>query len=85
MQCFQNGSSRRDRDWTPEDWGKAFSQMNPLPDCLASGKKLSGEEGERYHQSCVMPTVKHPETIHVWGCFSAKEWAHSQFCLKTQQ
>ncbi|KAL7868711.1 hypothetical protein SRHO_G00100950 [Serrasalmus rhombeus] len=19
-----------------------------------------------------MPTVKHPETIHVWGCFSAK-------------
>uniref|UniRef100_A0A9J8DM61 Tc1-like transposase DDE domain-containing protein n=1 Tax=Cyprinus carpio carpio TaxID=630221 RepID=A0A9J8DM61_CYPCA len=40
----------------------------------ASGKKgLSGEEkGERYHQSCVMPTVKHPDTIHVWGCFSSK-------------
>uniref|UniRef100_A0A8C7TDF7 Solute carrier family 26 member 4 n=1 Tax=Oncorhynchus mykiss TaxID=8022 RepID=A0A8C7TDF7_ONCMY len=29
-------------------------------------------QGERYHQSCVMPTVKHPETIHVWGFFSAK-------------
>lgn len=28
--------------------------------------------GERDHQSCLMPTVKHPETNHVWGCFSVK-------------
>jgi hypothetical protein len=40
----------------------------------ASGKKLvRRRQGERYHQSCVMPTVTHPETIHVWVCFSAKE------------
>ncbi|KAL0199311.1 hypothetical protein M9458_007851 [Cirrhinus mrigala] len=39
----------------------------------ASGKRLvRRKKGERYHQSCVMPTVKHPETIHVWGCFSSK-------------
>ena len=48
--------------------------MNPLSDCLGHlEKKLVWKrQGERYHQSCVMPTVKHPETIHVWGCFSAK-------------
>ena len=40
---------------------------------LISEKKLVWRrQGERYRQSCVMPTVKHPETIHVWGCFSAK-------------
>uniref|UniRef100_A0A9J7ZTN8 Tc1-like transposase DDE domain-containing protein n=1 Tax=Cyprinus carpio carpio TaxID=630221 RepID=A0A9J7ZTN8_CYPCA len=56
-------------------WGKViFSDEAPFQLFGASGKKgLSGEEkGERYHQSCVMPTVKHPDTIHVWGCFSSK-------------
>jgi N-dimethylarginine dimethylaminohydrolase len=49
--------------------------MNPLSDCLRHlEKKLVWRiKGECYHLSCVMPTVKHPETIHVWGCFSAKE------------
>ena len=48
--------------------------MNPLSDCLGHPKKklVWRGQGERYHQYCVMPTVKHPETIHVWGCFSAK-------------
>ena len=48
--------------------------MNPLSDCLGHQEKkfVRRRQGERYHQSCVMPTVKHPETIHVWGCFSSK-------------
>ena len=64
---------KRYRDWTAEDWGKdIFSDEYPFPLFGASGKKLvRRRQGERY-QSCVMPTVKHPETIHVWGCFSAK-------------
>ena len=59
---------------TAEDWGKViFSDESPFRLFGASGKKLvRRRQGERYHQSCVMPTVKHPETIHVWGCFSAK-------------
>ena len=32
----------------------------------------SKEKGERFHESCIAPTVKHPETIHVWGCFSSR-------------
>jgi hypothetical protein len=48
--------------------------MNTLSDCFGHVEKgLSGEDNvSNYHQSCVMPTVKDPETIHVWACFSAK-------------
>jgi hypothetical protein len=65
---------RRYRDWTAEDWGKVlFSDESPSRLFGASGKMLvRRSQGECYHQSCVMPTVKHHETIHVWGCFSAK-------------
>uniref|UniRef100_A0A8K9UEY6 Transposase Tc1-like domain-containing protein n=1 Tax=Oncorhynchus mykiss TaxID=8022 RepID=A0A8K9UEY6_ONCMY len=65
---------KRYRDWTAEDWGKViFSDESPFRLFGASRKKLvRTRQGERHHQSCVMPTVKHPETIHVWGCFSAK-------------
>jgi hypothetical protein len=63
---------KRYMDWTAEDWGKViFSDESPFQLFGASRKKLiRRRQGERYHQSCVMPTVKHPETIHVWGSFS---------------
>uniref|UniRef100_A0A3B5QJL5 Tc1-like transposase DDE domain-containing protein n=1 Tax=Xiphophorus maculatus TaxID=8083 RepID=A0A3B5QJL5_XIPMA len=65
---------KRYREWTAEDWGKViFSDESPFRLFGTSGKQLvRRRQGERYHQSCLMPTVKHPETIHVWGCFSAK-------------
>ncbi|CAJ0935983.1 unnamed protein product [Ranitomeya imitator] len=65
---------KRYREWTAEDWGKViFSDESPFRLFGTSGKPLiRRRRGERYHQSCLMPTVKHPETIHVWGCFSAK-------------
>lgn len=79
---FLSGENIRDRliickrwmDWTAEDWGKViFSDETPFWLFGASGIKLVWRrKGERYHQSYVMPTVKHPETIHVWGCFSSK-------------
>uniref|UniRef100_A0AAZ3PEN4 Transposase Tc1-like domain-containing protein n=1 Tax=Oncorhynchus tshawytscha TaxID=74940 RepID=A0AAZ3PEN4_ONCTS len=77
---------KRYRDWTAQDWGKViFSDESPFRLFGSSGKKLvQRRQGELYDQSCVMPTVKHPETIHVWGCLSAKGVAHSQFCLRTQ-
>uniref|UniRef100_A0AAZ1XW34 Tc1-like transposase DDE domain-containing protein n=1 Tax=Oreochromis aureus TaxID=47969 RepID=A0AAZ1XW34_OREAU len=65
---------RKYGEWTAEDWGKViFSDEASFRLFGASGKRLvRRRKGERYHQSCVMPTVKHPETIHVWGCFSSK-------------
>ena len=48
---------KRYRDWTAEDWGKViFSDESPFRLFGASGKKLVWRrQGERYHQSCVMP------------------------------
>ena len=56
---------KRYRDWTAEDWGKViFSDESPFQLFGASGKKLvRRRQGERYHQSSVMPTVNHPETF----------------------
>ncbi|CDR00205.1 unnamed protein product [Oncorhynchus mykiss] len=51
---------------------KSFSLMNPLSNCLGHPEKSLSGEDKLYDQSCVRPTVKHLETIHVWGCFSAK-------------
>uniref|UniRef100_A0AAZ3SMF3 Transposase n=1 Tax=Oncorhynchus tshawytscha TaxID=74940 RepID=A0AAZ3SMF3_ONCTS len=62
---------KRYRDWTGV---KSFSLMYPHSDCLGHPEKklVRRRQAGRYHQSCVMSTVKHPETIHVWGCFSVK-------------
>uniref|UniRef100_A0A096MBR9 Transposase Tc1-like domain-containing protein n=1 Tax=Poecilia formosa TaxID=48698 RepID=A0A096MBR9_POEFO len=65
---------KRYRERTAEDRGKfIFSDESPFRLFGTSGKQLvRRRRGERYHRSCLMPTVKHPETIHVCGCFSAK-------------
>uniref|UniRef100_A0A096MAT5 Transposase Tc1-like domain-containing protein n=1 Tax=Poecilia formosa TaxID=48698 RepID=A0A096MAT5_POEFO len=65
---------KRYREWTAEDWGKViFSDESSFRLFGTSGKQLvRRRRGECYLRSCLMPTVKHPETIHVWGCFSAK-------------
>lgn len=77
---------RRYRDWTAEDWGKVIvSDESPFRLFGPSGRRLVGRRrGERYHQSCLMPTVKHPETTHVWVALRSREWALSQPCLKAQ-
>ncbi len=64
---------RKYKDWTAEDWCKDIFSEAPFRLFGTSGKSIvCRRKGEHYHESCVMPTVKHPETIHVWGCFSSK-------------
>ena len=48
----------RYRDWTAEVWGKViFSDESPFRLFGASGKKLvRRRQGERYHQSCKIPS-----------------------------
>uniref|UniRef100_A0A9J7ZRK1 Transposase n=1 Tax=Cyprinus carpio carpio TaxID=630221 RepID=A0A9J7ZRK1_CYPCA len=65
---------RMNKDWTAEDWCKViFSDQAPFRLFGTSGKSIvRRRKGERYNESCGLPIVKHPETIHVWGCFSTK-------------
>uniref|UniRef100_A0A8C1PF19 Transposase Tc1-like domain-containing protein n=1 Tax=Cyprinus carpio TaxID=7962 RepID=A0A8C1PF19_CYPCA len=62
---------RKYKDWT--DWCKLIFSEAPFQLFWTSGKSIvQRRKGERYHESCVVPTVKHPETIHVCACFSIK-------------
>lgn len=63
---------KRYRDGVLRIGVKSFSLMNPFFDCLGDLRKSLSGEAEYFHQSCAMPTVKHPETIRAWGYFSAK-------------
>ncbi|KTF92831.1 hypothetical protein cypCar_00019992 [Cyprinus carpio] len=50
-----------------------FSDEAPFRLFGTSGKLIVlRRKGEYYHEFCVVPTVKHPETIYVWGCSSTK-------------
>ena len=56
---------RKYKDWTAEDWRKViFSDEAPFRLFGTSGKSIVWRrKGERYHESCVVPTVKHPENM----------------------
>uniref|UniRef100_A0AAZ3RHF5 Tc1-like transposase DDE domain-containing protein n=1 Tax=Oncorhynchus tshawytscha TaxID=74940 RepID=A0AAZ3RHF5_ONCTS len=58
-----------ERDRGEDFWRMAWCQEGQQRSHFSPGRR---RQGEHYNQSCVMPTVKHPETIYVWGCFSAK-------------
>lgn len=65
---------RKYEGWTTEQWGKVmFSDESPFPLFGPCGKSIVRRRtGERFNKDCVIPTVKHPATLHVWGCFSGK-------------
>lgn len=62
------------RHWTADDWGKViFSDECPFS-CFGNrgGIRVRRRVGEKYQPQCLLPTMKHPETVNIWGCFSAK-------------
>lgn len=65
---------RKYREWTAEQWGRViFSDEAPFRLFGTSGKAhVRRRTGERFKLECLAPTVKHPGTVHVWGCFSVQ-------------
>ena len=65
---------RKYQNWSVEQWNRViFSDEAPFRLFGSSGRTLvRRRNGERFNKDCVVPTVKHPETVHVWGCFSAR-------------
>ena len=63
---------------------KSFSLMNPLSNCLGHLEKklVRRRQGERYHQSCFMPTESIPRPFMCGVASQPREWAHSQFLPK---
>ncbi|RXM98625.1 Gamma-enolase [Acipenser ruthenus] len=63
------------KDWTKDDWAKViFSGVSPFSCFGNRGRfRVRRQKGERYKPECTVPTTKHPETVHIWGCFSVKD------------
>ena len=65
---------RKYKHWTAHDWSRViFSDESPFSCFGNQGSiRVRRRKGERYKQECTVPTMKHPETVHVWGCFSMR-------------
>lgn len=60
--------------WTVEDWSKViFSDESNFDLQNHSGLvTVRRSQGEAFRVECCLPTVKHPTTIMIWGCFSMR-------------
>ena len=57
--------------WTPNDWMKVmFSDESSFNVVRCKARKVRRPVGERFNPKFITPTVKHPESVMVWGCFS---------------
>lgn len=59
-------------NWTAEEWGRiVFSDESKfnLIGC-DSGVRVRRRAGERYHEECLQPTVKHSPYVMVWGAIT---------------
>lgn len=63
--------ARRYRSWTSADWCKVvFSDESTLQILDDRTSAVRRRVGEAYHPACVVRTVKHPQSIMVWGSMS---------------
>jgi transposase len=56
--------------WTQEQWENIiFSDESPITLRDFGSKKVRRPRGKRYNIKYLLPTIKHPTKINVWGCF----------------
>jgi transposase len=60
------------RHWTSADWAKVMYSDESTFKCLRSvrGKVRRPRESSRFDSRYTVKTVKHPDSVMVWGCFS---------------
>jgi hypothetical protein len=60
------------KDWTPEQWEKVMYSDESTFRCIRSTKSkvLRPSGSNRYDSRFTVKTVKHPDQVMVWGCFS---------------
>ena len=63
--------ARKYRSWTADDWSKVvFSDDGTLQILDDRTSAVRRRVGEEYHPDCVIRTVKHPQSIMLWGVCS---------------
>ena len=59
------------KKWTVEDWRKVmWSDESHFEQFGTKRCYVRRKSGCRFQENCILPTVKHCESVMVWGCFS---------------
>lgn len=64
--------AKKYQDWTPEQWKKVMWSDESTFRLLRIGSKVVRRPSDvsRYDPRYTIKTVKHPDSVMVWGCFS---------------
>lgn len=62
------------KDWTAQDWSKVlFSDETRISIFGSDGiRYIRRRSDEAYLPACLVPTMKHPLSVMIWACMSAK-------------
>ena len=68
--------------WTPEMWSRViFSDETRISIFGSDGVQyIRRRPGEEYLPQCMLPTMKHPLSIMIWGCISGEGIGRIQVC-----
>lgn len=75
--------AKEHKSWSLEQWSKViFSDESnfDLQNIAGICQYVRRSVGEAYKPQCVLPTVKHPLTVMIWGCFSARGAGRIHVC-----
>ena len=75
--------AKEHKTWSQEQWSKViFSDESnfDLQNIAGICQYVRRSVGEACKPQCVLPTVKHPLTVMIWGCFSARGAGRIQVC-----
>jgi len=73
--------------WSLNKWKTViFSDESPFSLFGNRGSiRVRREQGERFNSKFICPTVKHPETVHIWSCFCWHGVGHLEVLEKMKE
>lgn len=82
MMCSRLEWAKKYINWTAADWRKViFSDESRFNLHGHDGfNRVRRRKGEKYLPECILPTVKHPTSIMIWGCISGYKIGSMKVC-----
>lgn len=64
--------AKQHQNWTVEQWSKVIfsDESNFTTQNHCGHTHVRRRVGEEYRPECLLPTIKHPTSVMIWGCFS---------------
>ena len=73
--------AKEHQHWTVEQWANViFSDESNFTQNHCGQSHVRQRTGEEFKPECILPTVKHPTSVMIWGCFSMKGPGRLEVC-----